>query len=105
VYKALRAFGDERVYRVFGNHDLEWRSLPDPIRNNPARYGSATEAIKMRDGHGSVRILLVHGHQGDTGVERHPWRSRFVVRLYRVSSSSAATPTARSSQPNRMGIG
>lgn len=83
VYKALRGFGDDRVYRVFGNHDLEWRSRPDPIRNNPARYGSASEAIKMRDGQGSVRMLLVHGHQGDTGVEKHLWRSRFVVRLYR----------------------
>ena len=83
VYKAIRAFGDERVYRVFGNHDLEWRSLPDPIRKNPARYGSATEAIKMKDKEGSIRILLVHGHQGDAGVDRHIWRSRFLGRLYR----------------------
>lgn len=83
VYKAIKAFGDDRVYRVFGNHDLEWRSLPDPMRNNPARFGSATEAIKMRDGKGRVRILLVHGHQGDTEAYKHPWRSRFCVRLYR----------------------
>ncbi|MBN1254476.1 MAG: metallophosphoesterase family protein [Deltaproteobacteria bacterium] len=83
VYKAIRAFGDNRVYRVFGNHDLTWRLLPDPLRNNPARFGSATEAIKMKDGKGNVRLLLVHGHQGDKGVTTHPWWTRFVVRLYR----------------------
>jgi UDP-2,3-diacylglucosamine pyrophosphatase LpxH len=83
VYKAIKAFGDERVYRVFGNHDLEWRSLPDPIRKNPARYGSALEAIKMRDKEGTIRLLLVHGHQGDKDIDKHIWRSRFLVRLYR----------------------
>jgi UDP-2,3-diacylglucosamine pyrophosphatase LpxH len=84
VYNAIKAFGDERVYRVFGNHDLAWRSLADPLRNNPGRFGSATEAIKMRDRHGNIRIFLVHGHQGDTAVYTHPWRSRFFVRLYRM---------------------
>jgi UDP-2,3-diacylglucosamine pyrophosphatase LpxH len=83
VYKAIKAFGDERVYRVFGNHDLEWRSLPDPIRKHPARYGSATEAIKMKDKEGTIRILLVHGHQGDKTVAKHIWRSRFLGRLYK----------------------
>ena len=83
VYKAIKAFGDERVYRVFGNHDLEWRSLPDPIRNNPARYGSAAEAIKMKDKEGTPRMLLVHGHQGEKEVDKHLWRSRFFVRLYK----------------------
>jgi UDP-2,3-diacylglucosamine pyrophosphatase LpxH len=83
VYKAIKAFGDERVYRVFGNHDLEWRSLPDPIRKDPARYNSATEAIKMRDKDGTIRFLLVHGHQGDTGIDKHIWHSRFLGRLYR----------------------
>jgi hypothetical protein len=38
----------------------------------------------MTDGNGRVRILLVHGHQGDAGAYQHPWRSRFVVRLYRM---------------------
>jgi UDP-2,3-diacylglucosamine pyrophosphatase LpxH len=83
VYKVIRAFGDERVYRVFGNHDMEWLSLPDPIRKHPARYGSALEAIKMKDKEGRIRMLLVHGHQGDAAVDRHIWRSRFLGRLYR----------------------
>lgn len=83
VYKAIKAFGDQRVYRVFGNHDLEWRSLPDPIRQKPAQYGPATEAIKMKDAAGITRILLVHGHQGDKGGDTYVWRSRFFLRLYR----------------------
>lgn len=83
VYKAIQDFGDERVYRVFGNHDMEWHSLPDPIRKHPARYGPATEAIKMKDKEGTIRMLLVHGHQGDKDVVKHIWRSRFFVRLYR----------------------
>ena len=83
VYKAIRAFGDERVYRVFGNHDLQWRSLRDPIRKNPARYNCATEAIKMKDKEGRIQMLLVHGHQGDTGVDKHIWSNSFLGRLYR----------------------
>jgi UDP-2,3-diacylglucosamine pyrophosphatase LpxH len=83
VYKAIKTFGDERVYRVFGNHDLEWRSLPDPIRKNPAQYGSTTEAIKMKDREDTIRIFLVHGHQGDKAVDTRVWRNRFFVRLYR----------------------
>ena len=83
VYKAIQGFGDGRVYRVFGNHDMEWRSIPDPIRKHPARYGSATEAIKMKDKEGRIRMLLVHGHQGDKSVVKHIWRNRFLVRLYR----------------------
>jgi UDP-2,3-diacylglucosamine pyrophosphatase LpxH len=84
IYKAIKAFGDGRVYRVFGNHDLDWHALPDPVRNDPARFASATEAIKMRDGKGSARIILVHGHQGDAEAYKHPWRSRFFVRLYKM---------------------
>jgi len=26
VYEAIRAFGDDRVYRVFGNHDFDWKT-------------------------------------------------------------------------------
>jgi len=84
IYRAINAFGDERVYRVFGNHDREWGASPDPVRNDPNRFRSATEAIKLRDGTGAVRMLLVHGHQGDEAVYRHPWRTRFFVRLYRL---------------------
>jgi UDP-2,3-diacylglucosamine pyrophosphatase LpxH len=83
VYKAIKAFGDERVYRVFGNHDLEWHSLPDPIRKHPARYNTATEALKIKDKEGRIRMLLVHGHQVDTGVDKQIWSNRFLGRLYK----------------------
>jgi UDP-2,3-diacylglucosamine pyrophosphatase LpxH len=84
IYKAIKSFGDEQVYRIFGNHDREWGASPDPIRNEPNKFLPATEAIKLRDGTGMVRILLVHGHQGDEAIYRHPWRTRFFVRSYRL---------------------
>jgi UDP-2,3-diacylglucosamine pyrophosphatase LpxH len=84
IYRAIKSFGDEQVYRIFGNHDREWAASPDPVRNDPHRFLPATEAIKLRDGAGRVRMLLVHGHQGDEAVYRHPWRTRFFVRLYRL---------------------
>ena len=82
-YKRFRAFGDDRVHRVFGNHDIDWRTLPDPAKNSSAKSLCATEALKMRDGRGQTVILLIHGHQGDKDSDIKAWRSRFFVRLYR----------------------
>ena len=66
VYKALRAFNENDIIRIFGNHDLEWGGLSDPGR--PASSGVSTklaeEAIKLTDDQGQPRILLIHGHQG-----------------------------------------
>ena len=84
IYKKIRAFGDDNVYRVFGNHDMEWRILPDPARNKPTEYEMAVEALKMKNVQGNVRILAVHGHQGSEESDRYYWSSRFVVRLFRL---------------------
>ena len=83
VYKSIRAFGDDRVYRVFGNHDSEWRGFPDPAKNAPAKHVGAAEALKMKDEQGNLRILLVHGHHGSTESDKNSWFSRFWVRVYR----------------------
>lgn len=84
IYKKIQAFGDENIYRVFGNHDMEWRALPDPAKNKPTGDEIAVEAIKMKNIQGNVRILLVHGHQGSSESDRHYWSSRFLVRLFRL---------------------
>jgi len=83
VYAAMRAFGAERILRVFGNHDGEWAGMQDPAR--PASQGAALadEAIKLKDAAGVPRILLVHGHQGSTDADKYSWFSRFFVRLFR----------------------
>lgn len=83
VYKAYKSFGDQRLNRVFGNHDYEWGGLLDPTRNSPIANRVADEAIKLQDGDDGVHILLVHGHQGSIDSEKYAWFSRFFVRLYR----------------------
>jgi len=83
IYKTIKSFGDERVYRVCGNHDLEWYPPPDPIRNTPVPCTSVTEALKMKDNQGNARILLVHGHHGDEESDKRAWSSKYFVRLYR----------------------
>ncbi|MGB8657326.1 MAG: metallophosphoesterase [Candidatus Zixiibacteriota bacterium] len=82
IYSKIKAFGDNRVYRVFGNHDSEWKRFEDPVKNNPPKLQGATEALKLKDKDGNVRILLIHGHQGSTESDRDSWFSRFWVRLY-----------------------
>jgi UDP-2,3-diacylglucosamine pyrophosphatase LpxH len=83
VYPAFRAFGDQRVIRVFGNHDYEWGGLVDPVKNHPVSTKAAEEALKLKDIHGQTHILLVHGHQGSLESDKFIWLSRFFVRLYR----------------------
>ena len=83
VYEEIRAFGDDRVHRVFGNHDSEWGRLKDPTRNTPLKVNFASEALKMHGGDGEVRVMLVHGHQGSRNSDKSSWISRFFVRLFK----------------------
>ena len=83
IYEAIRGFGDDRVHRVFGNHDSEWGRLKDPTRNTPLKVNFASEALKMRSQDGDVRILLIHGHQGSRNSDKSSWISRFFVRLFK----------------------
>jgi UDP-2,3-diacylglucosamine pyrophosphatase LpxH len=83
IYEKIRAFGDDRVHRIFGNHDIEWGTLVDPAKNHPVTSACASEALKLRDIRGDIRILLVHGHQGSEESDKHSWFSRFFVRLFR----------------------
>jgi UDP-2,3-diacylglucosamine pyrophosphatase LpxH len=82
VYRMIRRYGDERVIRIFGNHDLEWGGLVDPTLNQPPISSFAPEAIHLLDGEGNRMFLLVHGHQGSLESDTYIWFSRFFVRLY-----------------------
>jgi hypothetical protein len=44
----------------------------------------ASEALKMKDANGNVRILICHGHQGDIEADRDTWISRPAVRFFRL---------------------
>ena len=84
VYSLLRAFGDENVYRIFGNHDGDWNSpFIDSCRVNPVQSGIATEALKIGHANDKPFILVCHGHQGDIHSDREAGISRLVVRAYR----------------------
>ncbi len=83
VYKAIRAFGDDnRVYRVFGNHDIDWK-IKDPIRSKTSLAYPVYEGIKLKDSQGIPKILLIHGHQGTKDSDVNSFSSRAFVMLYR----------------------
>ena len=80
IYSLFRKFGDGRVIRVFGNHDREWESPPDPVMKNPEITKGAPEALKLKIGEDNPIILLVHGHQGNIESDKNSWSSKFFVR-------------------------
>ena len=82
VYEAIRAFGDDRVYRVFGNHDFDWKTK-DPIRTRSSLVYPVYEGIKLKDTNGIPKILLIHGHQGTKDSDENSFSSRAFVMLYR----------------------
>jgi UDP-2,3-diacylglucosamine pyrophosphatase LpxH len=83
IYSKVRGFGDERVVRVYGNHDYEWGGFVDPTKVESQKLNLAHEAIKMNDRAGEARILLVHGHQGTIDSDKYAWFSRFFVRIFK----------------------
>jgi UDP-2,3-diacylglucosamine pyrophosphatase LpxH len=89
VYAALREFGDQRIYRIFGNHDREWGGLEDPARQDSRQSRYAAEALKLKDSGGNIRFLLLHGHQGSIDADKFAWMSRFFVRLFKLVEPAA----------------
>ncbi|MEA2103923.1 MAG: metallophosphoesterase family protein [Candidatus Cloacimonadota bacterium] len=80
VYKKLRSFENERIIRIFGNHDLQWQSAPDPTMKNPVSNRGAPEALKLKFQNDDAIIMLVHGHQGNVESDKMSWVSKFFVR-------------------------
>lgn len=83
IYKKIRAFKDANVFRVWGNHDSEWRAFDDPATTKQEKITGAAEVLKMKDGQGKECVLLLHGHQGSTESDKTSWFSRFWVRLFK----------------------
>lgn len=101
IYKSIKKFGDDRVHRIFGNHDIDWKINYDPIRNKTSNPYKAYEAIKLMDAEGTPRILLVHGHQGTVDSDKMSWISRPIVKAYGrgiepMIKVDQATPAPRS---------
>jgi UDP-2,3-diacylglucosamine pyrophosphatase LpxH len=83
-YKYMKAFGNDRYIRVFGNHDIDWSTFRDPALKNPEKVHHAHEALKLVDSSGNVRVLLVHGHQGSTESDKLSWLSRIAVKGFKL---------------------
>jgi len=76
IYECLRSFQINKVHRIFGNHDCDWKRPPtDPILCNKEIQHGAPEGIKL-----GKDIFLVHGHQGDKTCDRKTWESRYLSR-------------------------
>jgi UDP-2,3-diacylglucosamine pyrophosphatase LpxH len=84
IYAKIREFGDDRVQRIFGNHDYEWGGFEDPSKKKVKKSGLAEEALKMKDRTGKMSILFVHGHQGSIDSDKFSWFSRFFVRTFKI---------------------
>ena len=76
IYSLIRSFTDNKVYRIFGNHDAEWKRPPDPILNNTKMLNKTPEAIKLGDD-----IFLFHGHQGDRRCDKYIWFYSCISRI------------------------
>ena len=98
-----RFFNDNRLYRLWGNHDDQWR------------YGAAIskhlgwlfpkiqihEAIQLVVNSGREtlgQILLIHGHQGNLESDRYAWLSKIFVRyiwrnIQRIFKIPLTTPS------------
>jgi len=81
IYNELRKFDENKIFRIYGNHDSDW-NVNDPIRNKNTSSSSVFEGIKLRIS-GKPKILLVHGHQGSLESDRFSGLSRVIVRGYR----------------------
>ena len=57
IYKEINKFGAARIYRIFGNHDLEFGGIIDPIKLKSGSTGTAVEALKLKDASGIVKKI------------------------------------------------
>jgi len=84
VYAKIKEFGNDKVFRVFGNHDREWGPLDDPVQKPSMSRGAVNEALKMKLlNQDKPSVLLVHGHQGSIESDKTSWISRFFVRVFK----------------------
>jgi UDP-2,3-diacylglucosamine pyrophosphatase LpxH len=78
AFRAERKFNEcGRYYRIVGNHDDDWK---DPVKVE-SHLAGAVGRVRIRP---AVllggRILILHGHQGDSLDDKRAGRSRWIVR-------------------------
>src|SRR5690606_27438573 len=77
---------NRRYYRVWGNHDSDWKRASLVRRRLHEIYGSQlqiNEAIRLQVKAAGIiigQIFMVHGHQGTLDSDQYSWFSRLAVR-------------------------
>jgi len=78
AFAAERRFNQSgRYFRIVGNHDDDWNDPEKVERHLSAVLGGGVRAWPALLLGG--RILILHGHQGDTSDDRSGLRSRWIV--------------------------
>lgn len=78
---------DDRYYRLFGNHDLEWKyDFPRNIYLKPI-FGEklkVVEGVVLKTNHNQKEysILVTHGHQGDQKSDGNPFSTWVVAAIW-----------------------
>jgi UDP-2,3-diacylglucosamine pyrophosphatase LpxH len=83
--KEKEFYDDKRFYRIWGNHDDDWRFAAEiekylgwMFKRIPV-YESII--LELSEDSSCRDILLVHGHQGTLNSDRFAWISRIFVRI------------------------
>jgi predicted phosphodiesterase len=87
-FKAEAAFqADNRYYKVFGNHDIMWKTSMDATNMLKPYFSlplTIWEAVLLKSGTGSqaLNIFLTHGHQGDTMSDNNALSTWLVAHIW-----------------------
>jgi len=87
LLEEARFLQDDRYYRIFGNHDLQWNyQLPRDQFLKPI-FGKKLKVyeglvLRMRYKETDQTILLAHGHQGDKRSDGNAFSKWFVAAIW-----------------------
>jgi UDP-2,3-diacylglucosamine pyrophosphatase LpxH len=87
LLEEARFLQDDRYYRIFGNHDLEWNyQIPRDQYLKPL-FGKKLNVyeglvLKMRYQDTEQTIFLAHGHQGDQRSDGNAFSKWFVAAIW-----------------------
>lgn len=120
VFREIRRFHEAgRFLPIYGNHDILWMRPENVRKHLTTLYNEATESdeplfegIRPQEGlvlnhrGNGMKILVVHGHQGDFINETLWWMSGLVIRrLWRPLQLVGVTdPTRPSKDKRRIGL-
>lgn len=77
----------ERYYRIFGNHDLEWHYVVPRMQFLKPLFGAKLKVyegliLQIPYDHQTYSILLTHGHQGDQRSDGNAFSKWFVAAIW-----------------------